>query len=83
MLDCCITLHWIELSGPNGLQADCSLQNTMNTDKSHSQKSRQPELNVNGNTLFHYYTITSLERKITKKRNGTKCYKAPHNIDDS
>lgn len=55
----------------------------MNRNKLESCISQRQELNVNGNTLFHYYTITSSERKITKKRNGTKCYKAPHNIDDS
>ena len=32
--------------------------------------------------LFHYYTITSLGEKITNKRNRTKSYNAPHNIDN-
>lgn len=63
-------------------QLSAQSSNIMDMNKSHAYQSQRQELNVNGNTLFHY-TITSLERKITKKRNGTKCYKAPHNIDDS
>lgn len=40
--------------------------------------SQRQELNVNGNTLFHCYTITSLESKITKReteQNATKHHK--------